>query len=275
MLLGMLGGVFGQAPLRVMVAALDWRSATLVIAIGGVLIAVVAGLSVRDRHRGTGGVGAVLLGMLTVMRNRQTWLIAIAGLGTTGPLLGFAGLWGVPYLATIHGLDRTAAASITSMLFIGWGLGAPVVGWLSDRMGRRKPAFTAGLTVCTAAIATLVFVPALPVSTIAALCFLCGLGGAGQIVGFAAVREHNPDRLSGSALGFVNGMVTGAGALYQPLLGWLLDLGWKGEMSAGARVYDAAAYRTAFSVLVAGAFVGFLCTLAMRETHCRQLGASR
>ena len=84
------------------------------------------------------------------------------------------------------------------------------------------------------------------------------------------VREHNAVELSGTAIGFVNGMVTGAGALYQPLLGWLLDLGWTGEMAAGARLYDAAAYRLSFSVLVAGAIAGLVCAIAMRETYCRQ-----
>ena len=102
------------------------------------------------------------------------------------------------------------------------------------------------------------------------MCFLCGFGGSSQIVGFAAAREHNSVALSGTAIGLVNGMVTGAGALYQPLLGWLLDLAWDGQMVAGARIYDAMAYRLAFGVLVAGAVVGLLCTLAMRETYCRQ-----
>jgi hypothetical protein len=64
--------------------------------------------------------------------------------------------------------------------------------------------------------------------------------------------------------------MTGAGALYQPLLGWLLDLTWTGEMSGGARVYTAAAYSTAFSVLVAGTVVAIVCIALMRETRCQQ-----
>jgi MFS family permease len=270
MMLGMAGGVFGQAPLRAAVEAFDWRGAVLLTAAGGVVLAVAAWGTVRDRQRGSGGFAHVLAGLGQVMRNPQTWLIAIAGLGTTGPLLGFAGLWGVPYLVTTHGLDHKAAASITSTLFIGWGVGAPLFGWLSDRIGLRRPPFVAGVLLCAAAMAALIYVPDLPVPAIALACFLCGFGGSSQIVGFAAVREHNAAALSGTAIGLVNGMVTGAGALYQPLLGWLLDLAWRGQMASGARIYDAAAYRSAFAVLVAGAVVGLVCTLAMRETHCRQ-----
>jgi MFS family permease len=271
MMMGMIGGVFGQAPLRLLVERYDWRHAMILLAAGGLLIGVASWLTVRDRQRGSGGFQHVLAGLGQVCGNAQTWFIAIAGLGTTGPLLGFAGLWAVPYFAATHGLDRTTAASITSMLFLGWGIGAPIFGWISDRIGLRRPPFIAGLVLCTASIAALVYMPTLPLPAIVALCFLCGFGGSSQIVGFAAAREHNASALSGTAIGLVNGMVTGAGALYQPLLGWLLDLAWKGEMSGGARIYDAEAFRFAFGVLVVGAFVGLLCTIAMRETNCKPL----
>lgn len=273
MMMGMAGGVFGQAPLRLVVERYDWRTAMMITAVGGLLIAVAAWTSVRDRHRGSGGVGQVFGGLGHVLRNPQTWLIAVAGLGTTGPLLGFAGLWGVPYLEATHGIDRTAAAAVTSTLFIGWGVGAPLFGWFSDRIGRRRLPFIIGVVLCAAAMAALVHVPGLSLPAVSALCFLCGFGGSSQIVGFAAVREHNAASLSGTAIGFVNGMVTGAGALYQPLLGWLLDLAWGGQMEAGARIYDPSAYRFAFNAIVVGAVIGLLCTLAMRETHCRQTGA--
>jgi MFS family permease len=272
MMMGMVGGVFGQAPLRLLVEATDWRNAVLLLAAGGVMVALAAWSTVRDRQRGSGGLGPVLAGTWMVMGNRQTWFIAFAGLGATGPLLGFAGLWGVPYFTASYGVDAGVAASITSTLFIGWGVGAPWFGWLSDRIQRRRAPFIAGMTLCLASLATLVYLPGLPLAGVTALCFLCGFGGAAQIVGFAAVREHNAVHLSGTALGFVNGMVTGAGALYQPLLGWLLDLAWDGRLEAGARIYDPGAYQAAFGVLVAGSFTGLLCAIAMVETHCRQRG---
>lgn len=178
----------------------------------------------------------------------------------------------MPYLAATHGLDSAEAASVTSTLFVGWGIGAPLFGWFSDRIGLRRPPFVAGLVLCAAAVSALVYLPAVPVWLVVGLCFLCGFGGSSQIVGYAAVREHNSAALSGTAVGLVTAAVTGAGALYQPLLGWMLDLKWDGRLEAGARIYDAAAYRFAFSAIVAGVLLGLACTLAMRETHCRQRG---
>lgn len=269
MAMGMAGGVFGQAPLRLAVEASDWRTATLFLAAGGALLAVAAWATVRDKQRGSGGLAGMLSGLGIVVRHRQTWLIAMAGLGTSAPLLAFAGLWGVPFLETAYGFTRTQAATLTSVIFVGWGIGAPLIGWLSDRAGRRKAPLVAGLVLETLTLAVLVYVPGLPTPLLAGLCFLIGFFGSAQIVCFALVKENHPPTLSGTGIGFVNGMVTGAGALFQPLVGFLLDLAWTGETAFGARVYGVDAYQIALASLIACCIGGFLCLLAVRETYCR------
>jgi MFS family permease len=269
MAMGMAGGVFGQAPLRLAVEATDWRTTSLTLALGGVAIAFSAWLSVRDRWRGAGGFRNLVDSFGLVLKHRQTWLVAFAGLGTSGPLLGFAGLWGVPFLQTAYGLERTAAAALTSLLFVGWGIGAPLFGWLSDRIGRRRPVMIAGLLLETTSLAALVYIADLPPLVVAGLCFLIGFFGSAQIVCFAIAKENHPPRLAATGIGFVNAMVTGAGALFQPLMGFLLDLAWKGETSAGARIYDMAAFYLAFSSLLVCGVAGLLCLLGVRETYCQ------
>jgi MFS family permease len=269
MAMGMAGGVFGQAPLRLAVEAFDWRTATLLLAVGGLALATSAWMTVRDRWRGRGGVAGVLAGVGTVLRHAQTWLIALTGLATAAPLLGFAGLWGVPFLETTYGLPRTSAATMTSLVFVGWGAGAPLFGWLSDRIGRRKAPLVAGLALQTLALAAILWIGDLPAVVLAGLCLLVGFFGSAQIACFALVRENHPAALSGTAIGIVNGMVTGAGALFQPLVGFLLDLGWTGETVLGARVYAPGAYRLALASLIACCLGGLLCLLAVRETFCR------
>jgi predicted MFS family arabinose efflux permease len=100
MALGMAGGVFGQAPLRLAIQGSDWRTTTLLLAAGGLSLSAAAWATVRDKRRGTGGIATALSGIGVVLRHRQTWLIALTGLGTSAPLLGFASLWGVPFLGS-------------------------------------------------------------------------------------------------------------------------------------------------------------------------------
>jgi MFS family permease len=273
MAMGMAGGVFGQAPLRLAVEASSWRTTMLLLALGGVALATAAWATVRDRRRGHAGMLDALVGLRAVARHPQTWLISLAGLATAAPLLGFASLWGVPFIEAAYGLPRATAAMLTSLLFVGWGAGAPLFGWLSDRIGRRKAPLLTGLALETLALAAVVWIGGLPVVALGGLCFVTGFLGSAQIVGFALIKEHHPAQLSGTAIGFVNGMVTGAGALFQPLVGLLLDLAWTGETAQGARVYAPEAYRLALTSLIACGVVGVVCVLAVRETFCRPRGA--
>ena len=265
MMFGMAGGVFGQAPLRVAVDATDWRTTMATVGVIGFGLMLAAWVFVRDRRRGSGGVGAVFKGLRRVAANRETWLNAVAGLGSTGPLLAFAGLWGVPYLQAVHEIDRVTAGTVTSVTFIGWGVGAPLNGWLSDRIGKRRSPLIAGMILSALSLVAILYLPGIPLWGVGALCFGIGFGGSAQIVCFALVREHNPPQYSGTAIGMVNALVTGAGALFQPTIGWLLDLGWDGSLVDGARVYAVGAYNLAFGVLVAGCIVGILCAVAVRE----------
>lgn len=269
MAMGMAGGVFGQAPLRFAIEASDWRTTMLLLAAGGVILSAAAWATVRDRWRGTGGIAIALSGLGTVVRHRQTQLIALTGLGTSAPLLAFAGLWGVPFLETAYGMSRASAAGLTSVFFVGWGIGAPLFGWLSDRIGRRRRPLLIALALKTVALAALIYISGLPLVALIALSFLVGFFGSAQILCFALVKENHNSALSGTAIGFLNGIVTGAGALFQPLVGILLDLAWTGEIASGARVYHAEAYRLAFGSLIACCIGGLLCLLAVRETYCR------
>lgn len=271
MAMGMAGGVLGQAPLRLVVEATDWRAAMLMLASGGFALALALFATVRDKRLGSGGRGGMLAGLGTVLRHRQTLLIAVTSLATAAPLLGLAGLWGVPFLETAYGLSRTQAASVTSLMFVGWGLGAPILGWLSDRIGRRRAPIIIGLVLQTLALAAFIYIPSLPIPLLAGLCFLIGLMGSAQIVSFALVRENHPLVLSGTAIGVVNALMTGAGALFQPLIGALLDFAWTGETALGARVYSLDAYHLAFASLILCGVVSFGCSLVVRESYCRQL----
>ena len=87
---------------------------------------------------------------------------------------------------------------------------------------------------------------------------------------FGSVRELNDINYSSTSLGLMNMCVVGAGAVMQPLIGWLLDLNWSGELIDGVRVYSEAAYRSAFLSLILLNAAAFVAGLLLRETRCQQ-----
>jgi MFS family permease len=272
---GMAGGVFGQAPLAAAVARFGWRPTLAAAAAIGVALGALIYLVVRDRGRPAQAGAAPAVSMAGSLRHvaskGQTWIAACLGGALVGPVLALGGLWGVPYLMQVHGIERTAAAGIVSLSFIGFGLGAPVLGWLSDHIRRRRAILiaAAGASVATLSI---LLVPGLPLSAVSALLVVHGAGAGAMVLSLATAREHNRPDTTGAVYGLVNTAVVGGGALLQPAIGYLLDLQWDGTMAAGARVYAADAYRWALATLPLVSLIGLGAALMTRETYCRQVG---
>jgi len=160
---------------------------------------------------------------------------------------------------------------VTSMIFVGWAIFSPLAGWASDRMGRRNIILLAGSIIALIALAVLVYNTPSETSLLMILIFLIGAGGSAMTVCFGSVKELNDANYSSTSLGLMNMCIVGSGAVMQPLIGWLLDLNWAGEMLGGARVYAASNYSLAFSSLLVLNFTAFVAALFLRETHCRQL----
>lgn len=259
---GMAGALLGQAPLGLWVEASGWREPLFAAGLMAGLIGLAAWLVLRDPPRTPAGdttdAGGMFRGFGAVVRNPQTWLAAAIGGCLTAPMLAFGGLWGVPFLQSAYGFDRAGAAAFTGALFIGWAIGAPLTGWLSDRMGRRRPILVTASALMTLSLLLVVFASPMPKAVLAALLFLNGAASSTMILTFAAARAANSAGATGLALGIVNTCVVGSGAITQPLLGAILDLNWDGTLVDGARVYDPAAYGIAFLPLLAAGVAGGL-----------------
>lgn len=271
---GMVGAVAGQAPLASAVAAFGWRT-TLIGAAGfGLVLALVLWAVIEERPEAASRDGdaapGLFAGLRRVLRNPQTWFCALHGAAMTAPTLSFVGLWGVPWLVQVHGLSRTEAGSIMSVGFVGFGIGAPLMGWLSDWLGRRRIVMVSASAVGLAALLGVLYLPGLPIAGRTALILLHGLASGAMVVGFAAAREHNPPEASGAAYGLVNTFTVGSGALFQPLIGIALDWAWTGESAGGVRVYGADAYAMAFATLIGGGVIGLAAAFASREVGPRR-----
>lgn len=271
---GMLGAMMGQAPLRILVEQLGWRDAMLALGAVGAALGILLYLVVperpgkaapRDDHPSPLG------GIKAVVTNAQSWMCAAIGFGLTGTLLAFSSLWAVPWLSTVRGFPVSEAAAIASLVFLGWAVGAPVLGWASDHMGRRKPIIFAGVALSLATLCLIVYAEITGGTTLAVLFFLNGVGSCAMVICFGAVRELNRKENSATALGLTNMFVVASGAVLQPLIGWLLDLNWSGELADGVRIYDAGAYATGFTTLVGANVLALVCGFGLRETYCRPL----
>lgn len=269
---GMSGAIAGQAPLSLVVEATGWRETVIGIGIVGAVLAVLIFLVVEEipSERKAAANGASKGAFRDVLARRDSWCCAIIGFTLTAPMLAFAGLWAVPWLIQVHGFSPADAAGSASLIFVGWAVVGPMIGLATEKIGRRKPLIYGGFALSGTAMAAMIFTPDLSPWAIRTLFVLNGIGGCTMILTFTCVRETNRPSRAGAGLGFVNMFVVGSGALFQPLLGVILDQNWDGTMVNGAPVYDAAGYQAAFSALLVAYGIGLLATIILRETHCRQ-----
>lgn len=277
--LGMIGAAIGEGPVSVMVQNFGWRQTMWVIGLILIILAALIGLIVRDRPNQyltkEGALAAptsqgpgLLKGLMIVLKNPQTWINGLFVGFLYAPTAAFAELWGATYLDHVHEVSIDVAASAVSLIFIGWGIGSPIAGWLSDKMKRRKPILFFSALGSFLLMSTVLYFPHLSMKWIFVLLFLYGFANVGVATSYAVACEINPQALSGTSMSFANMASVLVGAGFQPIIGWLLDLNWDGKVLKGVPIYSAHDFHIALLALPVCFIISLLCWLFLRETYC-------
>ena len=173
LMMGNVGALVAQVPLRLLVEHFGWRavalgSAGVILAVGAAAWALVVERSARagfasyapdELQRTHLTLGQLVREFPTIFTYRNTWLIFLAQGGFVGAMLSFTGLWGPPYLRQRFALAPRDAAAVCSVMIVCWAIASPIAGYLSDKIGRRKPVYLGGAIVAAAGWATMFYVP--------------------------------------------------------------------------------------------------------------------
>jgi len=277
--LGMLGASVGEYPTSYLSHYIGWRHTLLVMAVAFVVLSVLIYFIVRDqpatkKHISRPSVGKMRIwaSLKMVLSNSQSWLNALCAGLLFVPTAVFGELWGVTYLTHVRGFSEGTAAAAISLIFIGWGVGGPLTGWLSDRIGRRKPLLLISAACGCVLFLILLYVPHLSLVMTMLLFFIFGMTNTGVAIAYAIATEINPHRVVGTSIAFTNMASICVGAALQPVVGWLLDVLSTGTSATTGHhvIQDPAVFHMAFSLLPVLSALAFICALFVRETNCRQ-----
>lgn len=284
LLCGVAGAVSAGVPLRLLLEEMGWRGVMYTMSLLSLGIGIAVWLMVRDDPSEKGyasfapkieappqtTVRHLLGGLARTFHYRNTLLLFLSQGAMTGAVLAFCGLWGVPYLGARYQLSPSTSAAITSGMMLAWALAGPLLGALSDGIGRRKLPYLAATITAALGWAAALYLPSLSLVYFVAIATLAAVASGALIVGFAFSKESVPAELAGTVSGICNmGSMSGPMVL-QPAIGWMLDLQWEGTMQNGVRLYEASAYRWSFLLMVGWMMVAVLLTLFTTETWCRQ-----
>jgi len=280
MAMGGVGSLSAATPLALLSTSIGWRFSFVAVGVMTLLLAILVWLFVRDRPSDLGwpspsepaGPSAPSVGLVEGMKKVLTyprfWPIAIWFFFDCAVFFSFGGLWGGPYLMQVYGFTKAEAGHILSMLAIGMIVGSPVLSFLSNRIFRgRKPVLVLSSSILLCLTALLAFyTEKLPLAGLYMLCLGLGIfSSAVVVIGFTTTKELFPVQIAGTSTGLVNLFPFAGGAVFQPVLGHVLE--------RHGRVEDAftlAGYKQAFFVLFICGLIAFTATLCLKETLSKE-----
>ncbi len=272
---GMFGAALGQMPMAYLVGKVGWRTTLQLIAGVMLVLAATIALLVRDRTLQivNSGLKATVghtpwSGLCVVLQNPQSWWNALfAGL-LYAPTAALAELWGVKFFSQTYHLSNEVAAMAVGLIFIGWGIGGPLTGWLSDRLQRRRIILILSALFSLFFASLILFVPQLPLMLLFTSLFLYGVANTGVATAYAVASEINPLSVSGTSVAFANMVSIMVGAAFQPLIGALLEKNWTGALSnEGVPIYSAADFHSALLIIIFSLVAALSVAFFIRETH--------
>lgn len=269
--MGMLGGFSAQAPVAYLIHLYDWRTATVLVSLVGVLVTLLIYLFVQDQPAGAPVAKKtyskeMVKTVKQVLKNPQNWLCGLYSSAINLPVFILGSLWGIPYLVHVYALSELDAAHVCGFIFIGSMVGALIVNAISNVLASRKlPMLIGAMLSFSLILYAVAFVKAPSMLELTVFFFMLGLVTSTQVLSYPTVIEMNPAALSSTATSIISISCLSGGAISAPLFGYLLTYFNKIETSP-YKVVDPEAYQTAMYMLPISFAIAFIAVLFIRES---------
>lgn len=266
--LAFLGGMAAHTPFAYLNNHYGWRHAIFMDGALGVLIMIWIAIFVQDKVHDAQKQQTIAWwpNFKQSLLNRQNWFAGIYTACLNLPIMVLCALWGGSYLREVHHLTTITASNIISLIFIGSIVGCPLVGWLSDAHGQRKPLMLIGAIATFLIVLPLFTGTALSETTLSILFVALGLFTSTQVISYPLIAESNPTNNTGTATGIASVIVMGGGGIAQVLFGILMQR----HAGQAALHYTITDFQYAMWMFPITAVIAFLVSLFMKETHCVQ-----
>ncbi len=275
--MAMMGGMLSQYPLSLLVLNHGWRDAVWIIACLGVVILAIMLVGIKDKQVSSIELNQKPLNWTTSLKhaylNTQTLRAALFTSLMNMSVAVFGAVMGQLYLMERLHVDQSSAALINSMLFLGTIIGGPMVGWFSDRIGRRLLPMNIGVLVSIGLTLMILYAPMSSFSMML-LFFMLGFFTSAQIISYALVAEGSFSNMTAMALSTISVLTQGGYVVYQNLFGWLLQASASKHALNGVIHYDLHDYQVAAIVLPIGLLLAWFGIMGVKETYCQPIRGS-
>lgn len=281
--LGTIGAMLGDNLMGKLVFNAGWYKTVQLSAFVGIFITIILWYGIREHDKQNHDGSTIhnfkqsMIDLWIILKNKQIWINGLFGCLVYLPTTVIAELWGIPYLKAAHNLTHEGADFINSVLFLGFTIGAPLMGFISDKIKRRKTPMLIGASGAAIIMMIILYVPGLTEGNLEILMFLLGLLYSSQCIVFAVARELSPTEAGGTAMAATNMIVMLGAMIFQPIIGRLLDFSRSMHASTEGmynltaeklqQIYTPEDFQFAMSIIPIGIIIAAILTIFLRETH--------
>ncbi|TDX11524.1 MFS transporter [Flavobacterium sp. S87F.05.LMB.W.Kidney.N] len=219
--LGMLGGSAGQFVVGPLIEEgmninTFWLSTgifTIIVAFG---LWFITPSNITDKNiESTQKKQSLLNPYKIVFSNPQSWFCGIISGLLFAPTTIFAMTWAVDFFQKDRAFDFHTATISSAMVAFGWVFGCPLLGYITDKINKRKPVLVFGAVFMIVALIQLLYFPNLLPAKYSM--FSLGVASGAAMIPYSIIKEANPDNVKGSATGAINFITFGVTTLLSPL----------------------------------------------------------
>lgn len=225
---GVLGNLLAATPLALLSTSIGWRSCFLVFALINAIIVAAFVLVIRDYPPGyttsEKKQKSLLAGFGYLLKKFSFWSISFCNFVRYGYFAALQGLWAGPFLIYGLGLSEITAGNAILMMGIGYMIGLPISGSISDRVlrSRKKVVLVTMLAFLALAVSALFWTRQTSIWLVMSTFLGFGLTSAPGHILYAHIKELLPEELTSQAMTSVNLFTILGAATITQFLGFVI-----------------------------------------------------
>jgi MFS family permease len=207
------------------------------------------------------------ISLLEVFSQRQLLKISAFGFFIYASIELFGSLYGTNYMVKI-GYSHTTAATLVSFVWLGMGIGAPIIGIISDILKNRKIVLSLAALLGVISTLLVVYGPDYGSLYYIILYFLLGVAAGSQALTFSVVADISSKSKLGVGVAFTNMFIILGVVVIQITAGTILSFICVAKDSH--LIYSLGDYQVVLSLSSIFFLIAFLISIFfIKETHSR------
>lgn len=225
-----MGGLLAQTPFAYLLGIINWRTALwLNFSIGIIIFLWIsywledAPIAVSTNKKSAINIKEIINKFYSILKNPQIYLAGSYTALLNLPVLVLGALWGISYLEITYEISKIEASFVVSGLYVGSIIACPLLGFLSDKQGKRKPIMWLGVIGSLIMLIAIIIIHINNIYLLFSLFASLGFFTSAQVLSYPLIAETNhPDKV-GEATAVASLIIMGSGACAQVLFAFLVD----------------------------------------------------